>query len=459
MKRLSYIFILLLLLSACKNDSISTGTSVLPPEDEIVVNVDTFAVGSSLQKTEYIYTSSDSMLLGECDSRFGTIHANILTQLACPEGYVYEEGAVVDSVCLFLAYSSWFGEGKSPMSIRVYEMDKNTFYYTNMYRTDIDVSEYWSGSDTTLISERNRIIVPSESTDSFSAGNYYVRIKARDSFAQRFFMLRDFSSQENYAEQFKGLYITSDFGSAVMLNVKEISLAVFYHFSYPKLGKDTTVYNEKWFYANSEVRSVNSITHTNLDFNSLQALQDSVCYVVSPANLSTRLQIPMQHMSEEIKESIGKKRPYVNLAKLKIDVLNVYSGQTSQKTSDDWSQPANYMLLVKESSAERFFKDKELPQDTCAIMSALLTGIDSLGNTTYYYSYDLKTMLTRQLRETEVVDTLNMLLVPVSVVYTSSSSSLSLSAIHPLQTVSATTIRSAQNISNPMTLEVVYSGF
>ena len=459
MKRLIYFVILILALSACKDDVLRTGASVLPEQDAIVVNVDTFSLASSLQLADYIYSSPDSMLLGECDSRFGTIHADILTQLACPEGYKYEEGAQLDSVCLFIMYKTWFGDGKSPMSLKVYEMDKETFYYTNLYRSDIDVSEYWSGEDSTQISERNKILVASEPTDSSSAGGYYVRIKARDSFAKRFFMIRDFSSQENYSELFKGIYITSEFGSSVMLNVSEVSLAVFYHFTYSRLGKDTTVYNEKWFYANSEIRSVNSISYSNTDFYRLLSEQDSVCYVVSPANLSTRLSIPMLDMSSDIRKNIGEKRPYVNMAKLQVDVLNVYTGQTSQKTSDDWAQPADNMMLIKESAAERFFKDKELPQDTCAIISPLITGTDSLGNTTHFYTYDLKTLLTRQLRQTEETDTLHMLLLPVSVEYSSTSSTTTVSAVHPLQTITATTVRSAADKANPMTLEVVYSGF
>ncbi len=459
--RRGLVYILLLLtLGACKNDVLNTGASILPEEDAIIVSVDTFSVRSSLDRTDYIYSSPDSMLLGECDSRFGTIHADILTQLACPEGYQYEDGAVLDSVCIYVSYSTWFGDGMSPMSLSVYELDKATFSYTQRYKSSLDVSDYWSGEDSTYVLDHDRIIVAGAATDSAGTGNYYVSFKTNDRFANRFFNIRDFSSQEAYTQLFKGFYITTGFGSSTMLHVNDISLAVFYHYTYSRAGVDTLALNEKWFYANSEVRSINRINYTNSTFEELRKTEDSVNYIVSPANLQTRLGLPMREMADSIKKSISeKKRPYVNLARLQIDVLNVYTGQTSQKTSDDWAQPAPYMLLLKEDSSERFFTNKEFLTDTCAIISPLTSGTDSVGNTIYYYDYDITTLLTRQLRTEGNPDTLYMLLVPVSVEISSTSSTTTISAVYPMQTVSATAIRSAQDKQCPMRLEVVYSGF
>ncbi len=463
MKKTLLFFILALALSACKDDVLNTGASVLPAEDEIVVCVDTFSIKSSLLQADSIYSSPDSMLLGECDSKFGTIHGDILTQLACPEGYEYEEGAEVDSVCIFLVYTTWYGDGHSPMSVQAYELDKNTFYYSNRYFSNIDINEYWSGEDSTYILEHDKIVVAAAPTDSAGKGQYFVRLKTNNDFAKRFFEKQDFSSQDAYSETFKGLYISSDFGSATMLHITDISLGVYYHFTYSRAGVDTLVNNEKWFYSNSEVRRVNRISYSNSTIEKLKKDQDSVNYIVSPAHLYTCLNIPMKEMAESIlnKDEMLNKRPYVNMARLRIEVLNKYTGQTSQKTSDDWAQPAAFMLLVKQDAAERFFIKRELPSDSCAIVSALSSGTDSIGNTIYYYSYDLNTLLTQQLRAEEKTETLTMYLMPVSVETSAGSSSgtSTITAVHPLQTVSATTIRSAQNKDNPMRLEVVCSGF
>ncbi|MBR1809464.1 MAG: DUF4270 family protein [Paludibacteraceae bacterium] len=465
MKKIVYLFILTVFLGACKSDLISTGTSVLTEEDAIVVSVDTFGVKSKLLEGEYIYSYvPDSMLLGECDTRFGTIHADILTQLACPEGYRYEDNAELDSVILLVSYSSWFGDGKSPMSISIFEIDKQSLVYTQAYKSNINPDDYCSRTDTTVVAERSRIIVPSSNTDSVASMGYVIRFRANTDWAERFFRKQDFSSQEAYAEQMKGLYLTSGFGSANLLHVTNVIAVVYYHYTYDRLGNDTTVSNERWFYANPEVRSVNRIVYTDIPFEYLSSQEDSVSYIVSPASMYTALSIPIHAMADTIllKEQMEGKRPYVNMARLKIDVLNVYTGQTSQKTADNWGQPATYMLLLKQSAADSFFTRSGLPDDTCAILSNLTEGIDSLGNTIYYYSYDLSAMLTNQLRQKDNTDTLHMYLLPVSVDFTSASTSSSgttVRAVHQRNTVSVTEIRSAQNKSNPMQLEVVCSGF
>ena len=150
------------------------------------------------------------------------------------------------------------------------------------------------------------------------------------------------------------------------------------------------------------------------------------------------------------------KRPYVNLALLQVDIENVFNGATADKTHNDWLQPAPYMLLVKEEAAERVLKG-EMPSDTCALICGLTSGTDSIGDPIYFYTYDLSTMLTHELREDSIAEQLDLLLVPVTVTTATTSSSTSvISSVKESQTLSATVIRSAQNGLN---LKLVYSGF
>ena len=81
---------------------------------------------------------------------------------------------------------------------------------------------------------------------------------------------------------------------------------------------------------------------------------------------------------------------------------------------------------------------------------------DTLDITTYSYEFDLSTLLTKQLRE-DRFETLDMLLVPVTIMTsTTTNSATVVSSVRQQQTVSATKIRSAKN---GMKLEIVYSGF
>ncbi len=463
-KHLLTLLSVLMCLVACKDNDVHSGLSVLPEEDLIVVGVDSFGVQSSLQQVDYIYSAPDSFLLGECDSRFGTVHADILTQFACPIDYRYPESSEVDSVCLFLYYTSWFGDGNTPMSLSVYEMDRKTFRYTEVYPSNISVEDYCSLDESTFVLDRPRVITAASPTDSIyssSTKQYvpYIRFRTNDEFAKSFFARNDYSSQDIFNRNFKGLYISSEFGSATLLHIGQVTMAVYYHFTYRKEGRDTTVCDMKSFYANSEVRQVNRIRYTNEPWSELQAMSDSVNFIVSPANIYTELAVPVKLMGDSISAKLGSKRPYVNRAKLTVDVLNVYSGATADKTSDDWAQPASYMLLLKKDASERFFRERELPSDTCAILCALTTGVDADGDPKYYYEYDISTLLTQQLRQQLEVDSLRMLLVPVHVTTSSSGTSTIVSAVQPQHTVSSTVVRSAGNRDNPMRFEVVYSGF
>jgi len=472
---IGFILAFVIAFTACKDDVANTGESVLTIEDEVIVLDDTFAFRSAVDSCRAIISQADSFLLGEIESDYGVLHASILTQLACPEGYHYPEGfslESVDSICLFMYYQSWVGDANSPLAINAYMMDRNTFSYSGTYPTNINISDYCS-RDLNIL-QNHRIVVASEKLDSIknSDGTYspMLRMKLNDDFTQYFASIQSFESQERFNEQFKGLLIETSFGSSTILNISDIALGVFYHFTYSKNGKDTTVNDMKAFYANSEVRTVNHLFYEDKKqlVEEMQQDSDTYNYIVAPAGVYTRLEFPMEVIADTIISSliydttwnaphdsvtILFKRPYVNKAQVRVEVTNVFSGATDDITRDDWLQPAAYMLLIKENSMERFFKNKELPSDTCALLSALQQGTDSLGNTAYFYSYDLSDFLTNQLRKESGDSYLSMMLVPVTVNINSSSV---VTSVRQQQTVSATQIRSAKN---GMSLEIVYSGF
>lgn len=449
-------------MTSCKDDSASAGGSVLEKEDEILVRADTFPIRSELMQVDSIVSMPDSFLLGEMQSTYGTLHADVLTQFACPIGFAYPEGAEVDSICLCMGYRSWFGDGNSPMGLTAYEIDLGEFDYARSYPTNVDPEQYVSGNAEEVLAHE-KIVVASQKKDSVYSSYeqiYYPLVKARmsDDFTKRFFAIRDFSSQEAFNSIFKGLYIVSEFGSSTILNLLEINISVYYSFTYNKAGQDTTVHDMKAFFANSEVRQINCISYRDQSqaFNKLQADSASYNYVVSPANIYTRLQFPMKKIQDRINSRIDGKRPYVNMGKVKVVVDNMSSTVTSR---DDWSRPAAKMLLIKESAIDRFFTKRELPSDTCALLAEFSKGTTKDGKTEYFYTYDMSALLTHQLRSTNNPDTLNMLMVPVDVITATNNNTTYIISIKQQQTVSATKTFSANNAENPMNIEVVYSGF
>jgi hypothetical protein len=458
--------------AACKNDVANTGESVLDEDDAILVWTDTFDLRSAVDSCEAIISQADSFLLGEIETDYGLLRASILTQLACPEGYTYPADFHVDSIdsiCLFMYYASWEGDANSPIAVNAYMMDKKTFAYSGTYSTDLNVDDYCSRTKSVLTN--HRIVIASEKRDSIrnSAGEYMpmIRMRVNDDFMQYFAQIQKFESQEKFNDQFKGLLIETSFGSSAILNITDIALGVYYRFGYNKAGRDTVVHDMKAFYANSEVRTVNNLVYKDKKewVENLQRDSDTYNYIIAPAGVYTRMQFPIAQITNSIYAdmvdvSSGEpdtvKRPYVNKAEVRVSVENVFTGSTSDITRNDWLKPANYMLLIKESSMNRFFSNRELPTDTCALLGTLTQGVDSIGDAIYYYSYDLSEFLTNQLRQETNDSILNMLLVPVTVSTSSTSSSVSVTSVRQQQTLSATKIRSAKN---GLKLEMVYSGF
>lgn len=482
-KRFSWIVFLCALVCAwtsCKNDVANTGQSVLGEEDAIIVLADTFSFSSRIDSCAAIISQADSFLLGELETDYGLLRASILTQLACPEGYHYPADFSVDSVdsiCLFMYYSSWVGDANSPIAVNAYMLDKKTFRYSSTYPTDLNIDDYCSRDKSILCN--HRIVVASEKLDSVqnSSGKYIpmVRMRVNDDFTREFASIQSFDDQAAFNELFKGLLIETSFGSSTMLNVTDIALGVYYHFSYNKAGRDTVVNDMKVFYANSEVRTVNHLYYQDkaMWLDELKRDSDTYNYIIAPAGVYTRMSFPMAQIADSIIVQMRDpvtgdtiKRPYVNKAQVRVSVENVFSGSTSEITRNDWLQPSDYMLLIKESSMERFFAEKELPTDTCALLGQLTQDKDADGNTIYYYSYDMSDFISNWVRDRMLPENqrkyasdesvLNMLLVPVSVGTSTSSSTTVVSSVRQQQTMSATKIKSAKN---GMQLEMVYSGF
>ncbi len=446
--------------TACKEDVATTGESVLDENDAIIVLTDTFPLLSHVDSCKAIISQADSFLLGEIETDYGVLRASILSQLACPEGYSYPADFhidSIDSICLFIYYASWVGDANSPMAVNAYLMDKNTFEYSGTYRSDLNIDDYCSRDKSILTN--HRIVVASEKLDSIknSSGVYMpmVRMRVNDDFMQYFGSITSFESQASFNKQFKGLLLETSFGSSTVLNVSDIALGVYYRFGYNKAGRDTVVHDMKAFYANSEVRTVNHLLYRDKKewIEGLQNDSDYYNYIIAPAGAYTRMSFPMMQIADSIMINVMEKRPYVNKAEVRVMVEN----EEDDYGRDAWLKPNTHMLLIKEKSMERFFKNKELPSDTCALVGQLAQGTDSLGNNIYYYSYDLSDLLTNQLRKQTGDTVLNMLLVPVAITTTTTSSSTTaISAVRQEQTISATKIRSAQN---GMKLELVYSGF
>ncbi|HLP03936.1 MAG TPA: DUF4270 domain-containing protein [Paludibacter sp.] len=462
----SYPIVLLTLLSflvfSC-DDLADTGSQIQPTSDQIKVNADTLHLATESFFIDSITsTQQDSFLLGTFyDPKYGTTEAEILAQVNCPLNFRFPPQSTPDSAKIVLHYSSWFGDGDSPFEVSIYEMNKKTFSFTGRYSSSIDPADY---SDKSILLAQKVSPVKDRTKTNGDTLTYIKEFNLPSSFVQRFFpdTTKDYYTSDTAFVNnfFKGIYIKANYGAATMLNIWKIDLDYYFHHVYKKNGKDTVIIDKLPFPANSEVRQVNCLRHP--DRKTVVNLNDpNLNYLSSPANIQTKVRIPLKKIKEKMSSKITNKSLKINSATLRVEVVD---------NNTKLPLPLlKYVLLVKaknETEIRSFFTKKELPSATRAILGQLAYEVDSTGAIQYYYSYNLAALIENEIKTAEknkapLDEFLDLCLVPVSVKtsYSSSTGATTVINIQQQPSMGAATIRSGKNADSPMKINLVYSGF
>ncbi|HNX88118.1 MAG TPA: DUF4270 domain-containing protein [Paludibacteraceae bacterium] len=461
--KFKFVFSLLILASvffaSCDDSALNLGENIQPTSDKISIKADTFHLTTETYMVDYIYSTPDSFLLGTyIDNVLGTTRADILTQFYYPTDYKFLDKSVAvatpDSVKLYMTFDSYFGLRTSPMEISVYELQDSLRMKEN-YRSDINPANFVNFGKR-LNAENEGIFTVYDVKDD--ADNTSVSVKLNNDFLNRFFTSDPavFASDRNFLNFFKGLYITTDFGSTTLLNVSGVYLMLYYHNTYSKDGSTSKV-TLTFPASNLEVKRVNRITHPSRSANFTQ--NDGINYISSPANCYTRVKIPIEKMRSRLTLPANKHR-IINSAILQVNVVD-------KDTIGTRLPYVKNMLLVKEDELDDFFKNNKLPTSG----SSYLVSLDStsLTSTTYEYHYTfngLSTLIDAELKnpaESHKDGYVNMVLVPVDVNKTTTSSyyssSTTINSVRQNTQLQAVGVYSGKNKKIPMKMEVVYSGF
>lgn len=456
----SPIFLVLAFLSllffSCSDDLTYIGSQIQPEGDKIVYDTATVSLSTENYYPDFIYSRPDSVLLGTFkDNFYGRLYADILAQVQPPIDFSYPAGSVADSAKVILYYYTWFGDTYSPMQVNIYEMNQgNTFSYTQAYKSNINVADYCDRSvkiGSRIFTAKDAVIVRSDTTT--------MEFPLTNSFVQRFspVLTKKYtdSNANEFQQFFNGLYITTDFGSASMLNIRGVVLRYYFHYTYQTKAVDgvtdsTAIVKTYVNYpSNSEVRMVNRFQLP--DRESLKSnfeADDQVNYLSSPSNIYTKISLPFSTLKSKL--NVGSKTLLINRANLRVDINEIDNTDYAQKT-------AYNLLLVKQEAYDRFFRTRELPSDTCAILASYTYETDSITNKkNYYYSFDIAGIITNELKNSPNSESLNFMLVPVTLQYNGSSSVIAVKEENLMRVVK---LNSGKNKTRPMKVSLVYSGF
>lgn len=441
------------IVTSCKNDE-SVGITIQPQEDEIIVDSDTFIIESENYYVPAISAQADSMILGEFyNETYGTTKAELLVQIAPPIDYRFPEAKYKpepDSLVLMMYYNSWVGSAYAPLEFSIYEINKQPIDYNTQYLSNLNIGDF---TDSTILMGKRLMtsidLSRADSLEEDTAIMPYVRYKFDQVQLERFFNMPQevYKDEEAFLDEFKGLYITTRYGSSTLICFNQITMYLYYHYTYQTNGKDTVVNTSIIYPSNKEVRQLNKFTHPNIE--EVTVCNDSINFIKSAAGIYPKIRIPIGEMSKRIYSKIGDKQLNVNAAEIiiediKYDTTNAYLGKPF------------YLLALTTDQFDDFLKYNTMPSatDTTAVIASYSTSHKG-------YKLDLAYFITKHLRN-EIVeedDVIEMILMPVLAETSTSTETSTIANIKPLTQLAVSTIRSGKNEYSPMRLKILYNGF
>jgi len=300
----------LFLLSSCDDEGTLIGENLQPPTDKFSVNYyDEFPVEVYTGSLDSLRSDEISLAVtGEfMDPVFGTTYADFISHARLSDSLVFSDDPVVDSLIIFLEVIDSYGDTNSIMEINVHELKKDVYldsaYYSNFNQEDLYYED----------------IIGSVSYDAYDT---IIKIHMKNEFAERIVANSSILlSQDDFLQEFKGLYFTSDIqsGNGVLTNFNLLSLstAMVLFFHYPT--SDTTYYI---FSISESSARINVFSHdfstadpaygiTHLNDN----IEDSVSYVQGLAGAFTKFSFPtLENWRDSLPIAINKAELVVNLS-------------------------------------------------------------------------------------------------------------------------------------------------
>ena len=211
MLKISVLFLLICLFSACKKNWNELGSQLIATENITVLSFDSLKIKASSHKEDSLSSiNTSSYFLGSfTDADFGSTDASIYTEFRMPSSdVVFGENAQADSIVLSFQIEGFYGDTSSALNISVKEMlEEITSSTTDSSGQDSSIVIY---TDQDFLIDNTTI--GSLSYTAASSGATLVNINLTNEFAQSFLDAETLNFEDNTAFQsfFKGLYISCD---------------------------------------------------------------------------------------------------------------------------------------------------------------------------------------------------------------------------------------------------------
>ncbi len=347
------------LMTSCDDDTASIG--VIPDADVITSTSESFTFTTRTVPVDAVIANSANCYLGQVeDPETGaTVKAEFMAQFHTSEDYTLPEASTIvkneqgelqaDSVDVRLYYNSYFGDGTNPMTLAVYELDKDNILREDVtYYSDINFADYVAPDAQPLavktFTPSNYALTESERTSTTYYNN--VRVRLPISFGTR--LLRAaMDHPEFFVDSWHfihnvlpGFYFQLRGGTGTMLKLDVSALNV--HFRY--VHKDSTYNAVARFSATPEV--IQSTGIINGDLSELLTGDKPYTYLKSPAALATEVTLPVDEIFA------GHEQDSVSRARIILTRFNA--------TSDRALGVPSNLLMVRKADMSTFFAKRSV---------------------------------------------------------------------------------------------------
>jgi len=410
------IALLMVIFVACDDDLSTVGNGIRPNPDDIDLTTGEIDITAETVSMDSIYARTTYGLIGEyVDPIFGSIKSDYLCELYCGDTMVFQTGndvntIKIDSVQLNIMFGTFWGDSISPMGVSVYEVDKKPL--VRNYYTNADPTEYCS-----MTNALGQSVFSIQNIKKASNGSRTITTPLKNEIGEFFFDKwksnpEKFYNSDSLKSFFNGLYVTTNMGTGTLVNVGYTMFDIFYSYEGKNYNGTTDSTRTDLFRltVTPEVIQLNHIENQNSD---LVGPSNGKSYIKSPAGLCTELTIPLSKIL-----SMADNGKVINSAQFKL------LGMSEEEAQSKFSTRPQNLLLIHKDSVTGYFENKIRPNGTTTIIvpNSGATNIYNMGNLAsiinYYDNYYKK-------KGTNIADIpdLKYRLIPVSVTYTSGSSS------------------------------------
>lgn len=481
---LAGVVLMMFTISSCDEDTINIGRSLTDTADLFTIETDTFDVTSRsiiadrvLSRSQYSYLGrikdpeTSAYITGDYMTQFSVLENNVDSVFYNKQN-IYskdEKGEIIaDSCAIVLVVNSYIGDSLAAMKLTALELDKpveeGENYYTNfdpekegyiradglkqnlVYSiTNMQLSDSLRNVYGKSSSYYASIRVPFKSTYKDKKGNEYNNYGT-------YLMRNFFDHPEYYKNSYSfihnlcsGFYIKTTDGLGVMSQIVDTRLIVYYTIG--ASDKNYRVTTE--FHATEEVLQTTRITNNN-DLIQELAAEDEWTYLKTPAGIFTEVTLPI----DEIKK--GHENDTITSAKVVFHKMNDKSTLSDIILKD----PVN-LLMVEKDSLEQFFESHKIPGSPTSYLSTLSTAYNSytFSNISGLVNYLYKKKLAGGANYADEHPNWNkVVLVPVNVTATSSSSTATINTVNNEMSITSTRlVGGSNNQHEPIRISVIYN--